>query len=210
MQRSVRRSKCEEFKNTVWSVNNGVGESWGFPVRFPVWFSVGFPTKNQTSVSIFGFLIHQACEPIIYYRCCLWCCLQPLSSLYHCSQVLPDPNSEPLNNKADGTTFCASWSQHDPVGLWDQHILLPLLRLMPLATSEEPQLLESAIAGFEPETSKQQDLHAIQCTVHHCPYLFHQACSPSYTTTAVYDAACNLWVASTIAVSYCRFRTWDL
>ena len=40
------------------------------------------------------------------------------------------------------------------------------------------KLFQSIIARFEPGISKQEDLHAIQCTVHLCPCMFHQACKP--------------------------------
>ena len=121
--------KCEEFKNTVWSVNDGTKTLssvgiFGFPILFPPALSVHLiltllpvmplatserPLPLQSVIASFELgtstkqdlstryrerylmhhcpcMFHQACKPIIYYHCCVWCRLQPLSGLHYCSQ----------------------------------------------------------------------------------------------------------------------------
>ena len=150
-------------------------------------------TKPQTSVSIFGYFFHQACEPIIYYHSRS----QPQSGLYNCSQLLPDPNYELLNNKADRTTYCSPWSPYDPTGLWSHHccVWCPLLPQRGLNYCSQLLL----VSNLGPLNNKTYTLSNAPCTT--VPICSSRPVSPSYTTTAVCDAACNLWAASTIAVS---------
>ena len=88
--------------------------------------------------------------------------------------------------------------------LW-AHRILPLLPVLLLATSERPSDL-----NYEPINNKAtgNPWHILCPTV---PIWSYRPVSPSYTTTtAAFNAACNLRGASTIGISYCRFRTRDL